>query len=88
MAPTPSTKGHFARSQVTSARICQHICETSSPCFHTAFAGIRLHRSSLLPDFASRFVKSLALECTEEFTISEFLQNLRGTPLAICGFGI
>ena len=52
---------HFARSQLTSARFCQQICETPSPCFHTVFTGIWLDHNSLPPDFASRFVKSLAL---------------------------
>ena len=39
----------------------QQICEIPSPCFHMVFTGIFLYHSSLPPDFASRFVKSLAL---------------------------
>ena len=35
-----------------------------SPCFHTVFTGIFFDHSSLPPDFASRFVKSLALVFT------------------------
>ena len=51
----------FSLSQLTSARFCQQICEIPSPCFHMVFTGILLDHSSLPPDFASRFVKSLAL---------------------------
>ena len=49
---------------LTAARFCQQICEIPIPCFPIVFTGILLDHSSLPPDFASRFVKSLALVFT------------------------
>ena len=43
-----------------SARFCQQVCEIPSPCFNAVFTD----HSSLPPDFASRFVRSLALVLT------------------------
>ena len=47
-----------------SARFCQQMCEIPGPCFNAVFTGFLLDHSSLPPDFASRFVKSLALVFT------------------------
>ena len=44
------------------------MCEIPGHCFHTVFTGILLDHSSLPPDFASRFVKSLA------FVFTRYLQ--------------
>ena len=47
------------------SELCSAFCsEIPSLCFHMAFAGILLDRSSLLPDFARRFVRPVALVFT------------------------
>ena len=49
---------------ITSARLCQQMCEIPSRGFNTVLTGPLLGRGSLPPDFANRCVKSLAVVLT------------------------